>query len=182
MFAEGYDLIRISLGWPEGFRALLEFVPNITRSETGELGTEAVKSDALYAAEALLKLGAPVSAHDVAHSKSDAMENLIMETLIYGRRRLLELAKSTFSRQARDELGVEAASLPDKNAKAIFLQLKSRNPCIDPSLEPADFEPVYHNSMTTDQMEYLYNAGFRDIDALNDKAWAPGVKETVAAG
>ncbi|KAL3484687.1 hypothetical protein BJX62DRAFT_243690 [Aspergillus germanicus] len=155
----------ITLGWPEGFRALLEFVPNLTRNEIGCLVRHAVIFDALHAAEALLKLGAPVSAYEIADCKSNAMEILIMETLISERRRLLELAESTLSRRARDELGLRVGSLPDENARAVFLQLKARNPGINPSLEPEDWQPIYHNSMKIDQMEYLYNAGIHDINA-----------------
>ncbi|KAJ0422734.1 hypothetical protein BJY00DRAFT_310748 [Aspergillus carlsbadensis] len=164
-FFDGYNLISICLGWPEAFCALLEFYPNLTTAEQAELLSSAIEHDIFNAVEALLDLGAPIRAPSLALIRSEAMEALVMDIFISRRRSLLELAKNTLSRRAQDELGLRDSSLPDANAEAVFLAVKARNPSIDSSLAPANTLPVFHYGLKTEQMEHLYNSGFRDIDA-----------------
>jgi hypothetical protein len=156
------------LSWPEAFYALLEFYPNLTRVERAALLSAAIEYNVFYAVETLLDLGAPIPAYSFAHFRSEAMEVLIMDIFISRRRGLLELAKTTLPRRVQNELGLRDACLPDANAEAVFLAVKERNPSIDPSLAPADNRPVFHYGLKIEQMDHLYNSGFRDINAPDE--------------
>jgi hypothetical protein len=163
-FSDGYNLLSIALSWPEAFCALLEFYPNLTGDERTGLLSAAIRHNFFYAVEALLDLGAPIPAYSFALSGSEAMEVLIMDIFISRRRSLLELAKNTLPRRVQNELGLRDACLPDANAEAVFLAVKERNPSIDPSLAPADNRPVFHYGLKIEQMDHLYNSGFRDLN------------------
>ncbi|KAL2787493.1 hypothetical protein BJX66DRAFT_283056 [Aspergillus keveii] len=185
-FDDGYNLLSIVLGWPEAFSASLKFFPNLTRAEKAILLSHAIEHNVFYAVEALLDLGAPILPYSFAHFKSEAMESLIMDIFILRRRSLLDLAKSTLPRRVQDELGLGDTSLPDANAEAVFLAVKARNPSIDPSLEPASLEPVvanpvFHYGLKIEQMEHLYNSGFRDINAP-DKNGSQTILKAISPG
>ncbi|KAL3482907.1 hypothetical protein BJX62DRAFT_245412 [Aspergillus germanicus] len=128
------------------------------------------------AAEALLDLGAPVSLQDLKEWKSQPMKHLIIGKFVSRQRRLLELAKSTLSGRVQDGLGLlhpgASENLPDSDAQAVFDELKVVSPCIDLALKPRDFCPGFHNTfLSVDQMEYLYQVGFRDINALDEDGY-----------
>jgi hypothetical protein len=130
--------------------------------------SDAINHNVFYAVEALLDLGAPILAWTFILFRSEAMKVLNMDTFISRRRRLLELAKNTLPRRAQIELGLQDTSLPDANAEAIFLAVKARSPFIDLSLDPGVTLPVFHYCLKIEQMEHLYNSGFRDINAPVD--------------
>ncbi|KAL3439874.1 hypothetical protein BJX65DRAFT_315334 [Aspergillus insuetus] len=155
VFEDGLHFFFISLDWLEAFRALLEFYPNLEDIERLLLNDRAIQNDSIHAAEALLELGAPVSAYDFAYCKSNAMEALLMEVFLSRRRGLLDLARSTLPKRVQDKLGLRVGCLPDANAKATFIELKARNPAIDQSLEPLDSRSVFHAGMRIDHLESL---------------------------
>ncbi|KAL2846499.1 hypothetical protein BJX68DRAFT_268589 [Aspergillus pseudodeflectus] len=178
-FSDGFNLLSIALSWPEAFCALLEFYPNLTRAERTGLLSAAIRYNVFYAVEALLDLGAPIPAYSFALCGSEAMEVLIMDIFISRRRSLLELAKNTLPRRVQNELGLRDTCLPDANAEAVFLAVKERHPSIDPSLAPADNRPVFHHGLKIEQMDYLYNSGFRDINAPDENGSQAALKITI---
>jgi hypothetical protein len=44
---------------------------------------------------------------------------------------------------------------------------------IDQTLRPRDRCPIFHYAMQVHQTEYLYQAGFRDINAIDENGYAP---------
>ncbi|KAL2852568.1 hypothetical protein BJX68DRAFT_234251 [Aspergillus pseudodeflectus] len=44
---------------------------------------------------------------------------------------------------------------------------------IHPSFRPHDLYPIFHHGLRIDQMEHLYEAGFQDIDAVDENDYTP---------
>ncbi|KAL4875899.1 hypothetical protein BJY04DRAFT_201008 [Aspergillus karnatakaensis] len=170
----GYQLFLLSLGWPEGLDALVSFFEDLSGSEKHGLLVQIIKNDLLYAARTLLEHNSPVSVQWLAMCKSDAMIDLITNAFIARRQRLQQLAEYSLPTLLQNQLGMRTGYLPDTNALTIFTEVKARTLSVDLSLDPmSNLGVYYHSTFQIDQMEVLYQAGFRDIDTPDYDGYPP---------
>ncbi|KAL3462456.1 hypothetical protein BJX64DRAFT_288358 [Aspergillus heterothallicus] len=167
-------ILCLSMSWPDGFRRILKNNTDIQVEQKENLLNIAISWNYDDAAEALLEIGAPLSARNINRGNSQEVECLLLRTFIARRKRLQTLAKSTLPKAVYLELGLESERLPDDTAAGIYHALQVQCAGVDHSLDPGKGIPLFHNNyLTVSQMDALYNAGFTGIDVLDYDGCSP---------
>ncbi|KAL3496724.1 hypothetical protein BJX62DRAFT_231928 [Aspergillus germanicus] len=89
------------------------------------------------------------------------------------RKHLLRLGVTILSQHVQLRLGLRYDLLPDENALEAYQELSAVGINIDENLRPRDMCPIFHHALQVRQMEYLYQAGFRDINAVDKNGYTP---------
>ncbi|KAL2867718.1 uncharacterized protein BJX67DRAFT_380661 [Aspergillus lucknowensis] len=166
-------LLSISLAWAEGLRTILEACPDVPYWVKANLLSQAVRSGEWDSARVLIELGAPILARHISQCTSDEIQTLLIDALVNRRRELLSLAVTSLPQHTHNKLGLRHGFLPDLNAAEIFDELEARGVAIDSSLEPFyESSMLEHGCLSTEVMDRLYQAGFRDIELLDGNSAA----------
>ncbi|OJJ05168.1 hypothetical protein ASPVEDRAFT_834581 [Aspergillus versicolor CBS 583.65] len=114
----------------------------------------------------------------VCHS-NETKGRIVFDPFIARRKHLLELARTMLPEYSQEELRLERDLLPDSNAGEIHTQLTQHNILVPSSLQPYIYTcyhvaSVFHGpTLSVDDMEFLYTAGFRDIDVPDSNGYTP---------
>jgi hypothetical protein len=103
-------------------------------------------------------------------------KNSVLNSGQFARRKaLLELARLRLPEDAQQRLILHDDCLPDSSAAAVYDELIQLGVSVDPLLKPHNTTScVFHEqSLLADGMEILYQAGFRDINCLNEDDYTP---------
>ncbi|KAL3463006.1 hypothetical protein BJX64DRAFT_276724 [Aspergillus heterothallicus] len=176
------NLFTCSLLWADGIHILHDTGCRITAGQKSDLLYCAVYHDLVDTAIALVKIGAPVSSALVGISKSKEMEKLLIDTLISHGKSILRLATTALPEYIQLKFNLENDRLPDRDAAEICMELENRGVTVDSSLryfekliisEPGALQYdcfdclIYEpGTLRYNQLEQLYQAGFRDIEEL----------------
>ncbi|KAL2841754.1 hypothetical protein BJY01DRAFT_249422 [Aspergillus pseudoustus] len=169
--------IKLSMEWPEGLAMLLESNKDLPVEDGMDILDFAIGNNFVLGAECMLAKGTPVLARNITDCRSPEMEKIILDTFISRRKQLLNVAEATLPASMQAELGMQPGYLLDATAWDVYRVLTARGTWVDSALEPLDGESIFHNSdLQTDQMDALYNAGFRDINAIDADGYSPQLK------
>ncbi len=167
------ELYELCFYWADGIRVLHEAGCEIPTFEKKYLLLSAVLNDLTEAARALVDIGAVADSRLIAASKSKPMNDILTQDLIAKGEHLLTLAKA-LPPHVQVKLELQNGHLPDQKAHCIVLELESCGFSIDPWFRHYNEEPVFGEfALQADQMERLYQAGFRDVDTPDSRGYTP---------
>ncbi|OJI98805.1 hypothetical protein ASPVEDRAFT_80437 [Aspergillus versicolor CBS 583.65] len=159
--------------WADGIRILHEAGGEIPTSKKNYLLQTAIWRDSIESAQAFVDIGAVAESYLIPMSKSKPMEDILIQDLVSKGKHLLMLAKS-LPPHVQLKLELQNGHLPDRKAQCIVLELESRGIPIDPWFRYYNTHPVFCEfELRPDQMERLYQAGFRDVDAPDSHGYTP---------
>ncbi len=177
--SDHYRLCGMCLSWAPGLGILLESMSAVDPYRLRSLLRSAVKHGSPDSVKLLIDYGSPIPNSTVWACESKEIKGIVFDSFIARRKHLLELARTMLPESSQEELRLERGLLPDSNAGEIHTQLKQHNILVPSSLRPCRYEwdrdvSVFHGpTLSVDDMDLLYTSGFRDIDALDTKGYAP---------
>lgn len=102
--------------------------------------------------------------------------HVLIDAFADRRRRLCELAFDNLTPAVLRKLNLQNHTVLDEHAYSVRRALKRSGICIPSALEvPKTRTTIYHKEWSSQvhQLDKLYEAGFRDIDGLNQDGWTP---------
>ncbi|KAJ0423612.1 hypothetical protein BJY00DRAFT_38740 [Aspergillus carlsbadensis] len=169
-----YRLLSISMVWPEGLRILLQsYAPELPEATMSDLLEDAILCGVKASVQALLDFAPPIGATHLRKCISVDIWAIVAGCFITRRKTLLRLGLTVLPRHAQQRLGLQKDLLPDQSAHEVYAELEAVGADIDQTLRPCDKRPIFHHALQIHQMESLYEAGFRDINAVNEDGYTP---------
>lgn len=168
-----YELYKLCLYWADGIRIIHEAGGEIPTSKKNYLLLSAITNDLTEVAQVLVDIGAVAKSSLIPGSMSEQMEDILIQDLISKGGVLLMHAKA-LPPHVQVKLELQNGQLPDRKAQCIVLELESRGIPIDPWFKHYNEKPVFcEKDLQPDQMERLFQAGFRDVDGPDSHGYTP---------
>ncbi|KAL2813065.1 hypothetical protein BDW59DRAFT_167633 [Aspergillus cavernicola] len=169
-------LLFLTLGWPVGLSAMLEFLSPPPYSSVGACLEEACLRGELECAIILCKHLGMVTVTQLqaaSRSKNIPVLKLTIAAFVTSRRKLQQLALEHLPRHVLCSLSLPTGSLLDTNAYAVSVSLYKHNIEVTTGemYKDTSVYSVIDGDITT--AELLYEAGFTDLNHYNSEGLTP---------